>query len=102
RSSQRCQRRRPPCGRRPTLPAAPAALIRGIAMASKAKPSRPGSLGHQLLQVLTAVFRPGTSRHTAKQRGEAGVLIFGKATMRKYTAQAFELAEFIKAEFPDC
>jgi integrase len=63
---------------------------------------RPGSLGHQLLQVLKAVFRPGASRHEAKQRGEADVLIFGKETMRKYTAQAFELAAFLKAHYPDC
>lgn len=66
------------------------------------RPSRPGSLGYQLLQVLDSVFRPGASRHTAKQRGEADVLIFGIQTMRKYTDQAFELAEFIKDEFPEC
>jgi integrase len=63
---------------------------------------RPGSLGHQLLQVLKAVFRPGASRHEAKQRGEADVLIFGKETMRKYTAQAFELAAYLKAHYPEC
>jgi len=66
------------------------------------RPSRPGSLGHQLLQVLQAVFQPGTSRHDAKQRGEAEVLIFGKETMRKYTTQAFELAAFVRAHAPDC
>ncbi len=66
------------------------------------RPSRPGSLGHQLLQVLQAVFQPGTSRHAAKQRGEAEVLIFGKETMRKYTTQAFELAAFVRAQSPEC
>ncbi len=66
------------------------------------RPARPGSLGHQLLQVLQAVFQPGTSRHDAKQRGEAEVLIFGKETMRKYTTQAFELAAFVRANDPEC
>jgi len=66
------------------------------------QPDRVGSLGHQLLQVLKAVFKPGTSRHVAKQRGDADVLIFGKETMRKYVAQAFELAAFIKDAYPDC
>ncbi len=66
------------------------------------QPARAGSLGHQILQVLKAVFKPGTSRHAAKQRGEAEVLIFGKETMRKYVAQGFELAEYLKAEYPDC
>jgi integrase len=59
-------------------------------------------LGYQLLQVLKAIFRPGASRHTAKQRGEADVFIYGKETMRKYVAQAFELAAFIKDAYPDC
>jgi integrase len=74
-------------------------------MKSAKKPehrSRPGSLGYQLLLVLTEVFRSGASRHAAKQRGEADALIFGVQTMRKYTDQAFELAEFIKGEFPEC
>ncbi len=66
------------------------------------QPTRAGSLGHQLLQVLKAVFKPGTSRHSAKQRGEAEVFIYGKETMRKYVAQAFELAAFIKDAYPDC
>ncbi|MCC7358634.1 MAG: tyrosine-type recombinase/integrase [Anaerolineales bacterium] len=66
------------------------------------RPERPGSLGYQLLQVMKAVFRPGTSRHTAKRRGDAEVLNFGKETMRKYVAQGFELAAYLKAEFPAC
>ena len=66
------------------------------------RPARHGSLGHQLLQVLKAVFSPGASRHTAKQGGQAEIYIFGKETMRKYTTQAFRLAEFLKARYPDC
>lgn len=66
------------------------------------RPARQGSLGYELLKVLKAVFQPGASRHAAKKRGEAGVYIFGKETMRKYTTQAFELAEFLKAHYPDC
>src|SRR6185436_6628264 len=61
-----------------------------------------GSLGYQLLQVLKAIFRPGYSRHQAKRGGSAAIVINGKETMRKYTAQAFELARFLKADYPNC
>jgi integrase len=61
-----------------------------------------GSLGYQLLQVLKAIFRPGYSRHQAKHNGNAAIVINGKETMRKYTAQAFDFARFIKANYPDC
>jgi len=73
-----------------------------MSMWKRERPARAGSLGHQLLQVLKTVFKPGASRHAAKQRGDADVLIFGKETMRKYVAQGFELAEYLKAEYPDC
>lgn len=68
---------------------------------TKAK-SRPGSLGHQLLQVLKAAFEPGTSRQAAKARGDAARRIFGKETMKTYTTQAFALAAFIKEQYPEC
>ena len=63
---------------------------------------RPGSLGHQLLQVLKTAFQPGASRYQAKQRGQSQVLIFGIETMRKYTAEAFELAAYLKEHHPEC
>ena len=64
--------------------------------------SRPGSLGHQFLGVLKAVFRPGRSRHLDKKSGEARLFIYSKNTMRKYTEEAFEFARYIKANCPDC
>jgi integrase len=43
-----------------------------------------GSLAYQIEQALKAVFRPGTSRHTAKQIGVAGEVIVSVGTMRAY------------------
>jgi hypothetical protein len=63
---------------------------------------RPDSMGYQLLQVLKTAFQPGTSRYQAKQRGEAEALIFGIETIWKYTAEAFELAGFLKEYAPQC
>jgi hypothetical protein len=65
-------------------------------------PRRPRSLGYQLLQVLKAIFRPGSSRHQAKRDGSDAIVINGKETMRKYTSQAFEFARFLKAHYPHC
>lgn len=65
-------------------------------------PMRPGSLGYQLLQILKAVFRPGYPRHQAKRNGNATIVINGKETMRKYTAQAFDFARFLKDRYLDC
>ena len=64
--------------------------------------SRPGSLGHQFLGVLKAVFQPGRSRHLDKKNGKANLHIYSKNTMRKYTEEAFEFARFLKASFPAC
>jgi len=61
-----------------------------------------GSFGYQLLQVLKAIFRPGYSRHQAKHDGNAAIVINGKETMRKYTAQAFDFVRFLKVDYPDC
>ncbi len=64
--------------------------------------TRPGSLGHQFLGVLKAVFQPGRSRHQDKKSGEAHLYVYSKNTMRKYTEEAFEFARYIKTDFPDC
>jgi len=61
--------------------------------------SPPGSLGHQFLGVLKAVFQPGRSRHVDKKNGKAHLHIYSKNTMRKYTEEAFEFARFLKASF---
>ncbi len=64
--------------------------------------ARPGSLGHQFLGLLKAVFKPGRSRHLDKKRGQAHLYIYAKNTMRKYTEEAFQFARFLKEQYPDC
>ena len=59
-------------------------------------------MGYQLLAILKEVFRPGKSRHAAKRKGDADALIFGIETMRKYTRLAFELAKFLREQYPEC
>ncbi len=70
--------------------------------AHSATDSRPGSLGHQFLGVLKAVFQPGRSRHRDKKTDEAHLYVYSKNTMRKYTEEAFEFAEYLKTHFPAC
>lgn len=60
---------------------------------------RHGSLGHQLMEILKAIFRPGVSRHQAKHTGDDAYLIHGIATMRKYTEEVFEIGRFIRERF---
>ncbi len=73
-----------------------------IAQTSKSfsnRKRRHGSLGHQLMEILKAIFRPGDSRHKAKQRGDEEYWIHGIATMRKYTEEVFEIGRFIRERF---
>lgn len=63
---------------------------------------RQGSLGHQLMEILKAIFRPGVSRHKAKQRGDEAYWIHGISTMRKYTEEVFEMGRFFRERFGCC
>ncbi len=64
--------------------------------------TRPGSLGHQFLGLLKAVFKPGRSRHLDKKHNKAHLYIYAKNTMRKYTEEAFQFARFLKEHYPEC
>ncbi len=64
--------------------------------------ARSGSLGYQFLTLLKAVFKPGRSRHLDKKRGEANHYIYSKNTMRKYTEEAFDFAQFVKEHYQEC
>lgn len=71
-------------------------------MRKGARIPRHGSLGFQLHELLKAVFRPGFSRHKAKELGLAPYIITGIGTMRRYVRVGFSLARFVKAHSPDC
>jgi integrase len=60
-----------------------------------------GSLGYQMMKALQGIFRPGASRHTAKQRHRDAELITSISTMRCMSADVHQFARFIRATWPE-
>ncbi len=63
---------------------------------------RPGSLGHQFMKILQAVFRPSMSRKHAKQDGREKPFIMGINTMKMYVREMYDLAHFLRKDYPEC
>lgn len=63
---------------------------------------RPGSLGHQFMKILQGVFRPSMSRQQAKQDGRQKPFIMGINTMRMYVKEMYDLAHFLRKNYPEC
>ncbi len=61
--------------------------------------SKSGSMTYQVQEAFKAIFRPGESRHAAKQSGDADQYIFGIETMRDYIKQAVRFAERCKTNY---
>lgn len=60
-----------------------------------------GSLGYQMMKALQGIFHPGTSRHTAKMHHREKTLITSIGTMRTMSADAHQLARFIRESWPE-
>lgn len=58
--------------------------------------NNPGSLGYQMMKALQGIFRPGASRHVAKQHHRDAELITGINTMRSMSADVHQFARFIR------
>ena len=54
---------------------------------------------HQVSEVLKAVFRPGMSRHKAKELKRSGQQIHSYGTLRTYRAYAIRFARWAKSEY---
>jgi len=55
-----------------------------------------GSLGYQMMKALQGIFRPGASRHAAKQHHRDAILITGINTMGSMSADVHQFARFIR------
>ena len=60
-----------------------------------------GSLGYQMMKALQGIFRPGTSRHSAKKHHRNPALITGISTMRSNSADVHQFARFIRERWPE-
>jgi integrase len=60
-----------------------------------------GSLGYQMMKALQGIFRPGASRHKAKQYHRDAGLITGINTMRCMSADVHQFARFIRLNWPE-
>ena len=60
-----------------------------------------GSLGYQMMKALQGIFRPGTSRHSAKKHHRDPALITGISTMRSNSADVHQFARFIRERWPE-
>jgi integrase len=60
-----------------------------------------GSLGYQMMKALQGIFRPGISRHKAKQHHRDAELITGINTMRCMSADVHQFARFIRSNWPE-
>ncbi len=60
-----------------------------------------GSLGYQMMKALQGIFRPGASRHKAKQYHRDAELITGINTMRCMSADVHQFARFIRFDWPE-
>ena len=63
--------------------------------------NNPGSLGYQMMKALQSIFRPGTSRDAAKKHHREKILITSVGTMRTMSADAHQLARFIRESLPE-
>jgi len=82
-----------------TLLDAPAAILR---MRRKMMiKNRKGSLGYQMMKALQSIFRPGASRHIAKQYQRETDLITSINTMRCMTADVHQFARFVRDRWPE-
>ena len=60
-----------------------------------------GSLGYQMMKALQGIFRPGASRHKAKQYHRDAGLITGINTMRCMSADVHQFARFVRSNWPE-